>query len=134
MTLDDEYLANVREVEVVVEFRSCPYLSGFDTSVIRRRILNELRLLTVPEIQLKISQNSCLVSFDGEMVVSLSLPDQILGQLALCQQGIGANILPLDIDSSQQWDGHLDFIRAFDFFAIFYWKGANFFGVWQILV
>jgi hypothetical protein len=79
-------------------------------------------------------QDSGLVSFYSEMVVSLSLCDQILGQLALGQQGIGANILALDIDGIQQWDGHLDFVRAFDFFAIFYGQGANFFWVWQILV
>ena len=37
----------------------------------------------------------------GEMVVSLSLCDQILGQLALRQQGIGAHILPLNINGIQ---------------------------------
>lgn len=83
--LDDECLSNVRKIEVVVELRGCPDLSRFDSSVIRRRILNELRLLPVPEVQLKILQNSGLVSFDGEMVVSLTLCDQIFGQLALCQ-------------------------------------------------
>ena len=68
------------------------------------------------------------------MVVSLSLCDQILGQLALRQQGISANIHALDIDRIQQRDDHLDFVRAFDFFAIFYRQGTNFFWVWQILV
>lgn len=129
VTFDDECLSNMREVEVVIEFRGCPDLSGFDSSVIRGRILNEVRLLPIPEVQLKILQNSALVSFDGEMVVGLSLRDQILGQLALRQQGIGAHILAPDIDSVQQRDGHLDFVRAFDFFAIFYWQGTNFFWV-----
>lgn len=127
--LDDECLSDVREVEVVVELRSCPDLPGFDSSVIRRRILNELRLLPTPEVKLKILKNSGLVSFDGEVVVSLSLCDQIFGQLPLCQQGIGADILPLDINRIQQRDGHLDFVRAFDFFAIFYRQGADFFWV-----
>ena len=68
------------------------------------------------------------------MVVSLSLCDQILAQLALRQQGIGANIHALDIDRVQQRDSYLDFVCAFDFFAIFYRQGTNFFGVWQILV
>jgi hypothetical protein len=68
------------------------------------------------------------------MVVSLSLCDKIFGQFALRQQGIGAHVLALDIDSVQQRDGHLDFVCAFDFFAIFYRQGTNFFWVWQILV
>jgi hypothetical protein len=66
--------------------------------------------------------------------VSISLLDQILGQLTLRQQGIGADILALNIDRIQQRDSYFDFVRAFDFFAIFYWQGANFFWVWQILV
>jgi hypothetical protein len=79
-------------------------------------------------------KNSGLVSFDGEMVGSLSLCDQVFGQLALRQQGIGAHIRALDINGIAQRDGHFDFIRAFDFFAIFYGQGASFFCVWQILV
>jgi len=66
--------------------------------------------------------------------VSLSLCDQILGQLALRQQGIGANILALDIDRFQERDSYLDLVGAFDFFTIFYRQGTNFFWVWQILV
>ena len=86
------------------------------------------------EEQIQILQNTGLVSFDGKMVVGLSLRDQILGQLTLRQQGIGANILALNINGIQQRDGHLDLVGAFDFFTIFYWQGANFFWVWQILV
>jgi hypothetical protein len=61
------------------------------------------------------------------MIVSLSLCDQILGQLALRQQGIGAHILALDINGIQQRDGHLDLVGAFDFLTVLYWQGANFF-------
>ena len=38
--LDDECLSDVREVEVRVELRGCPDLSGFDSSVIGGRMLN----------------------------------------------------------------------------------------------
>jgi hypothetical protein len=79
VTLHDECLSNMREVEIVVEFRGCPDLSCFNSSVIRRCILNKLRLLSIPEEQLQILQNSGLVSLDSEMVVGFSLRDQILG-------------------------------------------------------
>jgi hypothetical protein len=39
-----------------------------------------------------------LVVFDGEVVMSFTLPDQIVGDLALGQQGIGGNFFALDID------------------------------------
>jgi hypothetical protein len=79
--LDEEGLFDVtRKVEVRVELRGCPDLSGFDSSMIGGRRFNEMRFSTI-----QILKNSWLVSFDGEMVVGLSLCDQIPGQLALRQ-------------------------------------------------
>jgi len=42
-----------------------------------------------------------LVVFDGEVVMSLTLPDHIVGNLALVQQGIASNIFTLNIDGIQ---------------------------------
>jgi len=42
-----------------------------------------------------------LVVFDGKVVMSFTLTDQIVGDLALVQQGIGGNIFALNIDSIQ---------------------------------
>jgi len=39
-----------------------------------------------------------LVVFDGEVVMSFTVPDQIVGDLALCQQGIGSNFFAFNID------------------------------------
>ena len=50
VSLDDESLSDVREVEVVVEFRGGPDLSGFDASVIRGCMLNEMRFAPIPEV------------------------------------------------------------------------------------
>lgn len=50
VSLDDESLSDVREVEVVVEFGGGPDLSGFDASVIRGRMLNEMRFPPIPEV------------------------------------------------------------------------------------
>jgi hypothetical protein len=54
MPLDDEGLSNVWKINVVVEFRGGPDFSGFDSSVIRRRLLDELRILPIPKIELQI--------------------------------------------------------------------------------
>src|SRR2546429_1223113 len=61
-----------------------------------------------------IFQNSRLIAFDGEMVMRLALGDQIVGQLALRQQGIGTDLLALNGDGFEQWDGGLDLVGAFD--------------------
>jgi hypothetical protein len=39
-----------------------------------------------------------LVVFDGEVVMSLTLADQIVSDLALGQQSIGGNLFALNID------------------------------------
>jgi len=43
-------------------------------------------------------KKSRLVVFDGEVVMSFTLPDQIVGDLALGEEGIGGNIFALNID------------------------------------
>ena len=53
-----------------------------------------------------------LVVFDGEVVMSVTFPDQIIGDLALGQEGIGGNIFALNIDGIQQRDGGFDFVGA----------------------
>ena len=69
-----------------------------------------------------------LVVFDGEVVMSVAFADQVVGDLALGQQGIGGNIFALDIDGIQQRDGGFDFVGALEFFRIFYGQGTTFFG------
>jgi len=43
-------------------------------------------------------KKSGLVVFDSEVVMSFALPDQIIGDLALGQEGVGGNIFALNID------------------------------------
>src|SRR5207253_2124862 len=101
--LDDEGLAHVRKVEVIVQFRGGPDFSGFYSSVIRGRMLHEMRFPAILEIEFQIFQNSRLIAFDGEMVMRLALGDQIVGQLALRQQGIGTDLLARNLDGLEQW-------------------------------
>jgi hypothetical protein len=54
--------------------------------------------------------------------MSFTVFDQIVGDLALGQQGIGGNIFALNIDGVKQRDGGFDFVGAFDF-VILYGQG-----------
>jgi len=43
-------------------------------------------------------KKSGLVVFDGKVVMSVTLPNQIVGDLTLGQEGIGSNFFTLNID------------------------------------
>src|SRR2546430_7987062 len=88
-------------------------------------MLHEMRFPAILEIEFQIFQNSRLIAFDGEMVMRLALGDQIVGQLALRQQGIGTDLLARNLDGLEQWDGGLDLVGAFGFFLFLarYWQG-----------
>src|SRR2546429_6153655 len=65
-------------------------------------MLHEMRFPAILEIEFQIFQNSRLIAFDGEMVMRLALGDQIVGQLALRQQGIGTDLLARNLDGLEQ--------------------------------
>jgi hypothetical protein len=68
-----------------------------------------------------------LVVFDGEVVMRFTVLDQIVGDLALGQEGIGGNFFTLNIDGIKERDGGFDFIGAFDFSTILYREKPYFF-------
>jgi len=119
----------VGKVEIGVEFGGGPDFARFEASVVGRRILDEMRLAALLEIELQRFENSRLVGFDGEMVMRLALLDQIGGQLALRQQGIGTDLLALDLEGVEQRDSHFDFVGALDFLPILDRQSTYFFGV-----
>ena len=129
MSLDDEGLSNVGEVQVVVELGGSPDLSDFNSSMVWGRMLNEIRLLAVLEPQGDVFENAALVSFNGEMIMGMTLGNQILSNLALGQEGIGRNVLALQIEGFEQGDGHFDLVGAFEFFIVFYGQSPHFFWV-----
>ena len=130
VAFDEEGLTEVREVEVVIEFGGGPDLACFDAAVIGRRMLDEVGLLAILEVQGDISLKGGLVAFDGEVVMGGPLDHQILGELALGQQGVGADVLVCDVDGVEQRNGGGDFVGLFDVFGItVYRQGANFFWV-----
>ena len=85
-------------------------------------------LPAILKVQLQILEGTPWVGFDGEMVMRLAL-DQIVGEPALGEQGVGRHILALNLDGFQQRDGHLDLVGALDLRAAFYGQGTDFFWV-----
>jgi len=63
---------------------------GHDLEVIG----DEIGFFSILEIQLDILQECGLVAFDGEVVMGLPILDQVMGEVALGQEGIGVISLP----------------------------------------
>ena len=109
-SLNDKGLLHVREIQVGVEVGGGPDFSSFDAAMIWRVIGDEIGFFSILEIQLDILQECGLVAFDGEVVMGLPILDQVMGEVALGQEGIGSDIFALDIDGIEQRDGHLDLV------------------------
>jgi hypothetical protein len=61
--------------------------------------------------------------------MGLTLPDHLVGDFALVQQGIAGNIFAFNIDGIQQRDGGFDFVGTFEFFTSLYGEETDFFWV-----
>jgi hypothetical protein len=115
VSFDDERLGDVGKVDVVVEFGGDPNLSDLDPAMVGWINGDEVRLLPVLKIQPDVGKEPRLVAFDREMIMRLAFVDEVVGEFALGQQGIAADVLALDVDGIEQGGGHLDFVGAFDF-------------------
>jgi len=73
-------------------------------------------LISILEEHLDIVEESRLVALHGEQIVGFTLRDQILGQGALGEQGVGDDVFSLDVDRLEHRYGHLDLVGTFDFF------------------
>jgi len=116
IALYNKSLADVRKIEVRVEFGGDPDFADFDTPMVRGIIGNKIGFLAVDEVEGNVLIESGLVAFDGEVVVGSPLLDQVAGELSLSQQGIGSDGLALDIDGIEKRDGGLDFVCPLEFF------------------
>ena len=72
-SLNQEGLLHVGEVEVGVELGGGPDFPGFDAAMIWRITSNEIRFLSILEIQLDIFEQCGLVAFDGEVIMGLTI-------------------------------------------------------------
>jgi hypothetical protein len=96
--LDDKSLSDMGKVQIAVEFGCGPDFADFDPAVVRGVAMDKIRVSPVFKVQLDVLKKSGLVVFDSEVVMSFTIPDQIVGDLALGQQGIGGNFFALNID------------------------------------
>jgi len=97
-SLDDKSLSDVGKVEMGVEFGCGPDFADFDAAVIRRVAIDKIRFLPVFKVQGDVLKESGLVVFDRKVVMRFTVPDQIVSDFALGQQGIGGNFFALNID------------------------------------
>jgi hypothetical protein len=68
-----------------------------------------------------------LIGFDREVIMGLSLGDQIGSEGALGQQGIGGDSLALQVDGIQQRGRRFDLVGALALVEPFYGQGPDFF-------
>jgi hypothetical protein len=117
----------MREVEVAIQSGGSPYSTDLNPSVIDGSRIGEVGFFSIGEVELDIRKEFGLISFYREVVVGLA-SDQVARKIALCQKGVGGDVLALDVDGVKERDSCLDLVCAFDLF-IFYPKGAHFFWV-----
>lgn len=129
LALDNKGLTEVREVQVAIECGGGPDFANFDSAVIRRVGHDKIRERAVVKKERDVFKETGLVVFDGEVVMGVTLPDQVIGDMPLGQKGIGGNIFALDIDGIQQRDGGFDFVGALELIVRRYGQGADFFWV-----
>ena len=96
--MDEKSLLDMRKGQITVEFGCRPDFADFDPAVIRGCAVDKIGILPVFKIKRDILKKSGLIVFDGEMIMSIALIDQIIGYLVLGQQGIGGNVFTLNID------------------------------------
>ena len=128
LPLDQEGLADMRKVEVGIERRTTPDAPGFDSAMVRWRDIDEIGRLAILEQKRDIALERGLIAFDCEVVMRPAVHD-IGPQFALRQQGIGGDVLALNIQSIQQRNEHPDFIGLLGLFAARYGQSADFFWV-----
>lgn len=119
----------MREVQVAVELGRDPDLAGFNASMIRRSLFDEVRLSSVAKVELDIGKKCRLVSFDREMIVGFTFQDQVVSQRSLGEKGICCDDLAFDLNGIEEGDGRLDFIGSLELFIPFFGQSAYFFWV-----
>lgn len=102
---NDKSLSDVGEIKIIVQIGGCPYLSDFDSAMIRGRALGVIRFSAILKQQGKVFQKTGLIALDGKMVMRLTLKHQIIGNRALGQERIRRHVLPREIKRVQHGNG-----------------------------
>lgn len=88
---------------------------------------HEAWLAAVLEKQRDLLEQLRLIAFDREVIMRLSVVDQIRGERALSQQGIGGDVLALQGDRLQQRGCRFDLVGPLALVGAFYGPGPDFF-------
>ena len=81
---DDKGLADMREVQIVVQFGCDPDFATIDTTVIAGGRLDKIRFPAILKEKLNGFKESGLVAFDGKVIMGLSFND-VIADVALGQ-------------------------------------------------
>ena len=129
LTFDDEGLPDVGEFQVGIEGLRGPNLSGLDPPVAEGCGFDEIRGTALFKVTDDVLEQSGLVAFHGEVVVGLPVVDQIRGERALGQEGIGGDRFAVNLDGLEQRSGHGDLVGLLALVGAFYGQGPDFFWV-----
>ena len=117
------------ECQVGVEGRRGPNLSGLDPPVAQGGGFDEIRGVARLKVADDVLKQSGLGAFHGEVVVGLPVVDQIRGECALGQEGIGGDRFAVHLDGLEQRSGHGNLVGVLTLVGAFYRQGPNFFWV-----
>lgn len=120
MAFNDESLPNLGEVQIVIEFGDSPYLADFDAPMLGRYIIGAVWLLTFVKEELEASEERELICLYCQVMVSLTLSHQIIGECAVSLKGIPGDDFAFDIDGIKEQDRQFDVVSAFGFFVAFF--------------
>ncbi len=104
VTLYGKSLADKRKIEIVIQGRGCPDGSGFDATVCRGEWFAIIRDAAIFKEQTNRFGDRRLIVFGGKHIMREAFFDQIVGQFALCQQGIAGNCFSVDIERIEDRD------------------------------
>ena len=128
VAFDDKDLTDAWKVEVIIEAGGGPDRALFDATMGQRRRFAKVRLTATFKDQADIRPQGRLVIFDGEDVMGVVF-QEILGEFALGEQGIGGDRLAGDIQRLKDRDDHPDLIGLLELISAVYGQGADFFWV-----
>jgi hypothetical protein len=83
LPFNGERLSCMGKIKIAVELGGSPDLADFDSSMVRGRTLDEVRFLAILKPEGDILPRAFLISFDGEMIMGMTLSNQLLCDLAL---------------------------------------------------
>ena len=118
----------MREIQILVKRSTAPDAPRFNSAVVGRSDLDEVRLLPAFKEQGDIRLERGLIVFSSE-VVMCPAPDHVGCQFALRQKRVGGDVPAFDVDCVQQRYEHAYFIGLLGFVAAIYWQSADFFWV-----